>query len=172
MSKKTIENLKEAFAGESQARNKYTFFARKAREEGLEQAAKIFEEGARNEEIHAKIIFNLLSGIGTTKENLKVSIEGETHEFTEMYPKFLEEAKAEGEIEAAKYFETVITAEKDHARKYEKLLAELEGNVLVAEEKSETKWRCQVCGYVYTGEQPPEVCPLCGAPKEAFEKID
>lgn len=170
MSEKTIENLKTAFAGESQARNLYTFFAENARKEGYEEIAELFEEAAENEKKHAEIILQLLQGIGSTAENLRTSIEGETHEFTTMYPEFLRAAEEEGQGEAASYFKNVIASEKDHAEKFQKMLDKLENkDYHEAEAASGAKWRCKVCGFVYEGDGPPKNCPLCKQPKEKFD---
>ena len=136
MGKKTVENLLAAFAGESQARNKYTFFASVAKKEGWLEIAEFFEEAARNEKEHAEIIFKLLKGIGDTKANLKAAIEGESYEFKEMYPAFLQDAIAEGELEAAKYFEAVASVEEYHAGRYAELLAALEQGMLLKREKA------------------------------------
>ena len=169
MSKKTIENLKEAFAGESQARNKYTFFAKVARKEGWLEVAEAFELAAKNEEAHAKIIFKLLNGIGDTKENLQAAIDGETFEHEDMYPKFLEVAEEEGETAAAQYFRTVIEVEKHHAEVFADLKEKLENDELLKEEES-VKWKCRVCGYIHEGDTPPEKCPLCHHPAKYYEK--
>lgn len=170
MNKRTEANLKAAFAGESQARNKYTFFAKVARKEGYHLIADTFEEAAENEKKHAELILRLLGGIGSTKENLQEGINGETYEFTDMYPSFLEVAEEEGEEEAAKYFKYVINAEENHANEYKKMLAELEaGTLLKADENVD--WRCRVCGYVHNGTVPPDMCPLCLHPKEHYDKV-
>jgi rubrerythrin len=170
LSKKTLENLKAAFAGESQARNKYEFFAQVAREEGYNEIAAVFEEAAENEKMHAEIIIDLLEEIGDTKENLKKAIEGESYEVREMYPEFAKIAKEEGEEAAAKYFELVIAAEEAHANKFKQLLDKLEkGEKATLEEKT---WRCTVCGYTYVGPEPPlEVCPLCKR-RNTFVAVD
>lgn len=160
MSKKTVENLKVAFAGESQARNKYDFFAQIAKEEGYHEIGAGFAEAAENEKMHAEIIFDLLEGMGTTKENLKSAIEGELYEVREMYPEFAKVAKEEGEEAAAKYFEMVIAAEAAHARNFEKLLNQLENNGDVKSGEDQT-WRCRVCGYTYEGPDALDQCPLC-----------
>lgn len=169
MSKKTVENLKAAFAGESKARNMYTFFAETARKEGREEIAELFEEAAENEKKHAEIILQLLKGIGSTEDNLRTSIEGETHEFTSMYPEFLRAAEEEGQNEAASYFRNVIASEKDHAEKFQKKLDKLENkDYHEAESSSVARWRCKVCGFIYEGDEPPQNCPLCKQPREKF----
>lgn len=170
MGEKTVKNLWEAFAGESQARNKYTFFASVARKEGWLEIAEVFEEAAKNEKEHAEIIFKLLQELGDSKANLKAAIEGETHEFTEMYPTFLKEALEEGETKAAKYFETVATVEKHHAEKFAKLLDALEKGKLLARD-SAAAWKCRECGYIHEGTTPPERCPLCGHEKTYYKPV-
>jgi len=165
---KTEENLKAAFSGESQARNKYVYFAKVARKEGYHYIAKIFEETAENEVQHAKEEFKLLKGIGSTKDNLKVAIEGEHYETTEMYPNFAEQAKEEGNKEAANLFTQVGKAEKAHETRYRKLLEMVE-NSTVYKRDQPIKWRCSKCGYIHEGTEPPEVCPACKHPKEYYE---
>lgn len=165
---KTEENLKEAFAGESQARNKYTYFAKVARKEGYHYIAKIFEETAMNELQHAKDEFKLLNGIGDTKANLKAAIEGEHHETTEMYPQFSKEAEEEGNEKAAKLFREIAEVEKHHEARYRKLLEMVENGAVYKREKS-IKWKCSKCGYIHEGEEPPEKCPSCKHPREYYE---
>ncbi|MFZ5641249.1 MAG: rubrerythrin family protein [Bacillota bacterium] len=161
MGEKTVKNLLAAFAGESQARNKYTFFASVARKEGWLELAEFFEEAAKNEKEHAEIILKLLKGIGDSKANLKAAIEGESYEFKDMYPAFLKDALEEGETEAAKYFETVATVEKRHAEKFAELLTALE-NGTILKRTGDVAWKCRECGYVHEGMEPPAQCPLCG----------
>lgn len=168
MKEKTMNNLMAAFAGESQARNKYTFFASVAKKEGWLEIAEFFEEAAKNEKEHAEIIFKLLEGIGDTKANLKAAIEGESHEYKEMYPEFLKDALEEGEELAAKYFETVATVEKHHAEKYTQLLADLENGKLLAKDKA-VNWHCRECGYIHEGTEPPAKCPLCSHDKTFYK---
>jgi len=164
----TEDNLKAAFAGESQANRKYLTFAKKADEENLKQVAKLFRAAADAETVHAHNHLRVLNGIKTTKENLKEAIEGETHEFTEMYPKMIQEAEQEGNQEAKISFSGAIAAEKVHADMYQKALDSVnKGNDL---EESEI-YVCQVCGHTVEG-QPPEECPVCKAKKENFKKID
>ena len=165
---KTETNLLYAFAGESQARNKYTYFASKARKEGYEQIAAIFEQTANNEKEHAKLWFKALNGIGTTAENLLAAAAGEHEEWTDMYSRFAEEAKAEGFMELAARFAMVAKIEKRHEERYRKLAANLEnGEVWVR--TGENRWECRNCGHVYIGEKAPEICPVCSHPKAYFE---
>ncbi len=168
MGEKTTKNLLAAFAGESQARNKYTFFASVARKEGWLEVAEFFEEAAKNEKEHAEVIFKLLKGIGDTKSNLKAAIEGESYEFKDMYPAFLKDAQQEGETEAARYFETVCQVEEHHANKFAKLLEKLEKGTLL-KRTEEVTWKCRECGYVYEGTEPPAKCPLCGHDKTYYK---
>ena len=161
---KTTENLKAAFAGESQARNKYTFFAKVARKEGYHYIAKIFEETAENEMQHAKDHLKLLNGIGDTLTNLKEAMGGEDYEVESMYPGFAREAEEEGETEAAIAFQQVAKIEAHHRERYRKLLDLVEsGNVYNREQP--IKWKCGKCGYVYEGTEPPPKCPSCKHPK-------
>lgn len=167
---KTIENLKQAFSGESEARNKYTFFASVARKQGWLEIAQIFEETAKNEKEHAEIIMKLLKGIGDTGANLQAAIKGESYEFQEMYPGFLKVAEEEGFTEAAKYFKEVAEVEEHHAKRFQELYNMLEKGELT-KKPSVTKWKCNECGYVYEGNQPPDVCPLCGHSHEFYTPI-
>ena len=166
---KTEANLLAAFAGESQATNKYTYFASKAKKDGYVQIAKIFEETAHNEREHAKIWFKLLNGgIGTTAENLKIAADGENYEWTDMYATFAKEARAEGFENIAKLFEQVGEIEKEHEQRYLKLLANVE-NELVFSKEGDTIWQCSNCGHVVVGKKAPEVCPVCAHPQSYFE---
>jgi rubrerythrin len=165
---KTAKNLRAAFAGESQARNKYSYFAKAARKEGYHYIGKIFEEAAANEMQHAKNEFKLLGGIGDTKANLKDAIDGETHETIEMYPGFAKEAEAEGYAEAAQLFSQIAKIEKEHGQRYKKLLEMVEKGTVYKREKP-IRWKCSVCGYIHEGLQPPEKCPSCQHPKEYYE---
>jgi len=168
---KTIENLRAAFAGESQARNKYTYFAKVARKEGYHYIAKIFEETALNEMQHAKDEFKLLNGIGSTEENLQEAIDGEHYETSDMYPKFALEAEEEGNLEAARLFRAIGAVEDKHEARYRKLLELIKsGNVYKRDEQ--IKWRCSKCGHVHTGKEPPEECPSCKHAREYFEPED
>jgi rubrerythrin len=165
---KTEANLMAAFAGESQARNKYTYFASKAKKEGFEQIAAIFEETANNEKEHAKMWFKLLGGVGTTAENLKAAADGENFEWTDMYVTFAKEAREEGFDKIAAMFEGVAKIEKDHEERYRKLLANVEGG-LVFSRDGDMIWICRNCGHVHVGKEAPEVCPVCAHPKKYFE---
>jgi rubrerythrin len=167
---KTEQNLREAFAGESQARNKYTFFASKARSEGYEQIAEIFEETASNEKEHAKLWFKLLNegDIPTTADNLKSAAEGENFEWTDMYDRMAKEARAEGFDRIAYLFEAVGKIEKEHEERYKKLLDNVEGE-LVFSRDGDKIWKCRNCGHIVIGKSAPEVCPVCNHPKAFFE---
>jgi len=166
---KTEANLLAAFAGESQARTKYTFYASKARKEGLNQIADFFEETANNEKEHAKIWFKLLhDGIPSTDENLKDGAAGENYEWTEMYAEFAKTAREEGFDKIAFLFEKVAEIEKEHEQRYLRLLSNLkEDKVFKREEKQ--AWKCANCGYIHYGEKAPEVCPVCEHPKAYFQ---
>jgi len=166
---KTEANLKAAFAGESQARNKYTYYASQARKEGLNQIAAFFEETANNEKEHAKIWFKLLNdGIKSTEENLKDAAGGENYEWTDMYAEFAKTAREEGFDEIADLFEKVGEIEKEHEQRYLKLLENLkEGKVF--ERKEKQAWKCTNCGHIHYGEKAPEVCPVCKHPRAFFE---
>ena len=164
---KTEQNLIEALKGESVARNKYTYFASKAKKEGYVQMAQIFEDTANNEKEHAKIWFKLLSGISSTKENLEDCIKGENYEHTSMYPEFAKTAREEGFNDIAKLFEEVADIEKEHEKRYKKLLENLENNTVFKKEK-EQQWECANCGYIHKGNEAPEVCPVCSHPKAYF----
>ncbi len=165
---KTEKNLMAAFSGESEARNKYTYFASKAKKDGYEQIGEIFEITAGNEKEHAKIWFKLLGGIGTTEENLKAAADGEHYEWTEMYANFAKEAQEEGFNEIAALFRMVANIEKEHDERYQKLLANInDGKVFKREEK--VVWICRNCGHVYVGNEAPEICPVCSHPKKYFE---
>ena len=167
---KTEQNLMTAFAGESQARNKYTYFASKAKKEGYEQIAAIFQETADNEKEHAKMWFKLLNGgeIGTTAENLQAAADGENYEWTDMYAGFAKTAKEEGFTKIAYLFEEVAKIEKEHEERYLKLLENVkDGKVF---EAGEVKiWKCRNCGHIVVGTSAPEVCPVCAHPKAYFE---
>lgn len=165
---KTDDNLKAAFAGESQARNKYTFFAAVAKKEGLHYVAKIFEETADNERRHAKDEFDLLGGIGNTAANLKEAAGGEDYETTEMYPNFARQAEEDGNKQAAILFKQIAKIEKHHRDRYKKLLEMLENGTLYKRD-TPIKWKCSVCGYIHDGTEPPAKCPCCGHPREYFE---
>lgn len=167
---KTEANLWKAFAGESQARNKYTYFASAAKKEGYEQIAAIFQETADNEKEHAKLWFKQLKGIGTTAENLKAAAAGENEEWTEMYKEMAETARAEGFDQLAALFEGVGAIEKEHEERYLTLLKNLEeGKVF---KKGEVYiWKCRNCGHIHMGTEAPTVCPVCAHPQAYFELV-
>ena len=165
---KTEANLWTAFAGESQARNKYTYFASKAKKDGYVQIPKIFEETAANEKEHAEIWFKLLEGIGTTAENLKAAAEGENYEWTDMYATMAKEAKEEGFDHIAFLFEEVAKIEKEHEERYLKLLANVEGGIVFSRD-GDMIWQCSNCGHIHVGKQAPEVCPVCAHPRDYFQ---
>ena len=165
---KTIDNLKAAFAGESEARNKYTFFAEVARKEGYLYLAKIFEETAENERQHAKDHLLLLGGLGDTVANLKEAIGGEDYEVQSMYPNFAKEADAEGETKAANAFRQVARIEAHHRERYKKLLAMVQ-NGSVYKRDEPIKWKCSMCGYIVEGTEPPVKCPSCEHPQKFYE---
>ena len=178
---KTEKSLLAAFAGESQARTRYTFFTSKARKEGYEQIAALFEETADNEKEHAKLFFKLLEGgmaeitatypagvIGTTAENLKAAAEGEKHEWGTLYPNFAEVAEKEGFDEVARTFRMVAKVEAYHERRYRKLLENIEQGKVFKNDKP-IKWKCRNCGHVYEGAEAPEKCPVCDHPRSFFE---
>ena len=165
---RTEQNLRDAFAGESQARNKYTYFASKAKKEGYEQIASLFLETADNEKEHAKIWFKLLNGIGTTAENLLATAEGENYEWTDMYARFAKEAREEGFEDIAKLFEGVGAIEKEHEERYRKLLANVQGG-LVFSKDGDMIWQCRNCGHIVVGKQAPDMCPVCAHPQAYFQ---
>ncbi len=187
--KNTIENLTKAFIGESQARNRYTFYAKIAQKEGFEQIAEIFLLSADNEREHAKWLFRLINELkkktdealdeikveaaaptvlGSTKENLKASIAGENYEYTKMYPGFADTAEKEGLPEIAVRLRAIAKAEQHHEERYKKLLKEIEASTLFKKEKK-VYWVCRKCGYIHEGEEPPEKCPSCDHPESYFE---
>ena len=165
---KTEKNLMAAFAGESQARNKYTYFASVAKKEGYEQIAAIFEATANNEKEHAKLWFKELGELGTTAQNLLAAAEGENYEWTDMYDTFAKEAEEEGFVVLAKKFRMVAAIEKTHEERYRKLLNNVEMQQ-VFEKAEETIWECRNCGHLIMGKKAPEVCPVCVHPKSYFE---
>lgn len=179
----TEKNILTAFAGESQARNRYSYFAGQARKEGFVQIALIFEETANQEKAHAKRLFKLLEGgevevqaafpagtIGTTAQNLKASAAGENYEWTDMYPSFAQTAKKEGFNEIAGVFTAIAVAEKQHEKRYNDLLANVEAN-RVFSRSSDAAWRCINCGYLHNGKEAPEKCPACVHPRDFFELL-
>ena len=165
---RTEQNLMTAFAGESQARNKYTYFASVARKEGYEQIAAIFMETAENEKEHAKLWFKALGGIGTTAENLVHAAEGENYEWTEMYDEFARVAEEEGFLALAKQFRGVAAVEKEHEERYRKLLENVETAQVFAK-AGVTVWVCRNCGHIHIGEEAPKACPVCAHPQAYFE---
>lgn len=166
---KTEQNLWEAFAGESKARNKYTYYASKAKKEGYVQIAELFEETAANEKEHAKIWFKLLNdGIGTTMDNLKDAAAGENYEWTDMYDKFAKEAREEGFDDIADLFEGVAAIEKEHEERYLKLLKNIEEGIVFSKD-GDTIWKCKNCGHIHVGPKAPEICPVCAHPQAYFE---
>ncbi len=165
---KTEKNLQTAFAGESQARNKYTYFASVARKEGYQQIAEIFERTASNEKEHAKLWFKALNGIGNTATNLLHAAEGENYEWTDMYATFAKEAEEEGFVELAAQFRAVGEIEKSHEERYRKLLQNVEMQAVFAK-ADETMWECRNCGHLVMGKKAPEVCPVCNHPQSYFE---
>ncbi len=167
---KTEKNLMEAFKGESMARNKYTYYAGKAKKDGYEQLAAIFLETADNEKEHAKIWFKLLHDgqVPSTEENLKDAADGENYEWTDMYDRMAKEAKEEGFDHIAYLFEAVGKIEKEHEERYKKLLENLE-NGLVFSKDGDRIWKCRNCGHIVIGKSAPEVCPVCAHPKAYFE---
>ena len=167
---KTEKNLQEAFASESQARNKYTYFASKAKKEGYEQIAAIFLETAENEKEHAKIWYKLLNDgqIKSTEENLKAAAEGENFEWTDMYDRMAREAREEGFNDIAYLFDGVGQIEKEHEARYKKLLENMEDG-LVFSKDGDKIWKCRNCGHIVIGKEAPEMCPVCKHPKAFFE---
>jgi len=165
---KTEENLQAAFAGESQARNKYTYFASVAKKEGYEQIAEIFQKTADNEKEHAKMWFKALNGIGKTQDNLKAAADGENYEWTDMYETFAKEAEEEGFDDLARKFRAVAKIEKAHEERYRKLLNNIDMQA-VFEKSEETMWECRNCGHIVIGKKAPEVCPVCNHPQSYFE---
>ncbi len=183
---KTIQNLSKAFIGESQARNRYTFYAKVAKKEGYEKIAEIFSVTADQEKQHAKWLLRMINEIkeegvesvevnaeapftfGDTKENLKAAIKGENYEYTDMYPEFAKTAKEEGYLKVSKRLEAISEAEKHHEERYKKLLHQLEEGTMFKKEE-EVSWICRECGYEFIGKEPPAVCPSCDHPKGFYE---
>ena len=166
---KTEKNLIEAFAGESQARNKYTYFASVAKKEGYEQIASLFLETAENEKEHAKLHLKKLEEIGNTCENLKTAIAGENFEWTEMYPRMAKEAREEGFEEIAKMFTGIAEIEKEHMERYQKLLEKVKEGQVFKRVVGKTFWKCRNCGRIYEGPEAPEICPVCKHPRAYYE---
>ena len=166
---KTEQNLMTAFAGESQARNKYTYYASKAKKDGYEQIAAIFEETANNEKEHAKMWFKLLhGGVPDTVANLADAAAGENYEWTDMYATFAKEAEEEGFDEIARQFRGVAAIEKTHEERYRKLLANIDGGIVFSRD-GDAVWECRNCGHIHIGKTAPEVCPVCAHPKAYFQ---
>lgn len=165
---KTEANLRAAFAGESQARNKYTYYAKVARKEGYHYIAKLFEETADNEMRHAKDELMLFEAIGDTAANLRAAMAAEDYETTEMYPQFATDAEEEGNRTAAVLFKLIAKVEERHRDRYKKLLSMMESGTVYKRE-TPIKWKCSVCGYVHEGKEPPAKCPCCGHAREYFE---
>ena len=165
---KTEKNLATAFAGESEARNKYTYYASQAKKDGYVQISNLFLETAENEKEHAKIWFKLLHGIGTTAENLLDAAKGENYEWTDMYATFAKEAKEEGFDHIAFLFEQVAAIEKEHEERYRKLLANVEGKMVFSKE-GDAMWQCSNCGHIVIGKDAPQVCPVCAHPQDYFQ---
>ncbi|MDA8412518.1 MAG: rubrerythrin family protein [Desulfobacteraceae bacterium] len=167
---KTEQNLKDAFAGESQARNKYTYFASVAKKEGYEKIAAIFMETAENEKEHAKLHFQHLAGIGSTADNLRAAAAGETDEYTDMYPRMAREAREEGFADIAFLFEAIGRIEKHHQERYSALLAELEAGKTFSRD-GKVFWKCMNCGHIHEGTEAPKMCPVCKHPQAFFEQV-
>ena len=165
---RTEANLMKAFAGESQARNKYTYYASKAKKEGYEQIAALFEETAAQEKEHAKMWFKLFHGIGSTEENLRDAAQGENDEWTDMYPAMAREAREEGFDEIADLFEGVAAIERAHEERYRRLLEKVEGKLVFSRE-GDAVWQCRNCGHIHVGKEAPEVCPVCNHPQAYFQ---
>ncbi len=168
---KTEKNLQEAFAGESQARNKYTYFASVAKKEGYERIAEYFLETAENEKEHAKLHFKYLGGIGSTRENLKAAAAGEREEHTDMYPRMAREAREEGFDAIASVFEAIGRIEQGHKQRFLKLLEEVETGTFFAKD-TPVKWRCRNCGHIHQGTKAPKTCPVCNHPESYFELVE
>ena len=182
---KTLENLAKAFVGESQARNRYTFYAKIAKKEGYEQVSALFIETADNEKEHAKMFFKYLkdgagkpleitasypSGyIGDTKENLKMAADGEKEEWETLYPEFERVAREEGFLEIASTFKEIAEVEEEHEKRYRKLLSNIEENKVFKREGDNVSWKCRNCGYVHEGDEAPGVCPACKHPQSYYE---
>ena len=164
----TEKNLRNAFSGESEARNKYSYFASVAKKEGYEQIAALFQKTADNEKEHAKMWFKELQGIGNTEENLKAAAEGENYEWTDMYDRMAKEAKEEGFDHIAYLFSEVAKIEKEHEERYKKLIENVEGG-LVFSRDGDRIWKCRNCGHIVIGKSAPEICPVCSHPKAFFE---
>lgn len=168
---KTEKNLQDAFAGESQARNKYTYFASVAKKEGYEKIAAIFLETADNEKEHAKLHLKRLGGIGSTVDNLRAAAAGEMDEFMDMYPRMAREARDEGFPEIAFLLESIGEIEKSHQERYRKLVEELEAGTFFTGEAT-ARWRCRNCGHIHESAEAPKICPVCNHPRGFFELVE
>ena len=164
----TEKNLQAAFAGESEARNKYTFFASKAKKDGFVQISNIFAETAANEKEHSEIWYKILTGIGSTIENLQTAADGEGYEWKEMYPSFAKTAREEGFDDIAFLFEKVAAIEKEHEERYKKLLKNIEDKIVFSRD-GDCVWQCSNCGHIIIGPDAPEVCPVCNHPQAYFQ---
>jgi len=164
----TEKNLMEAFAGESQARNKYTYFASKAKKDGYVQIGNLFQETADNEKEHAKLWYKILTGINDTVQNLKDAADGEAHEWKEMYPSFAKTAREEGFDDIAELFEQVAAIEKEHEERYRKLIKNIEDG-LVFSKDDDMIWQCANCGHIVVGPKAPDTCPVCNHPQSYFQ---
>ena len=167
---KTEKNLLAGFAGESMAANRYRFYAGKAKQDGFQQIAAIFEETADNEQQHAKVMFKFLEGIGTTAENLNAAAMGENEEWSEIYAESERVAREEGFTDIAEFFKHLSEVEKEHEARYRKLLERINTDTVFLDENGEMYWKCRNCGYVYKGAVPPEICPVCSHPQAFFER--
>jgi rubrerythrin len=166
---KTEKNLEAAFAGESMARNKYTFYASKARQDGYVQIAELFEETASQEKAHAKLWFKFLNGgIDDTAKNLVAAAEGENYEWVDMYPEFAKDAREEGFENIARLFDMVADIEKMHEERYKKLIENVEGGLVFSKDE-DVVWQCKNCGHICIGKKAPEVCPVCAHPQSYFQ---
>ena len=165
---RTLKNLMAAFSGESEARNKYDYYASQAKKDGFEQLAAIFQETALNEKEHAKMWFKLAHGIGSTAANLKDAADGENYEWTDMYKRFAEEARAEGFDDIAKSFEGVAKVEAEHEKRYRALLLNVDNEIVFARDQ-EVAWQCRNCGHIHLGKEAPDACPVCNHPKSYFQ---
>ena len=167
---KTEQNLLAGFAGESMAANRYRFYAGKAKEDGFQQIAAIFEETANNEQEHAKIMFRFLNGIGDTAGNLSAAAMGEKEEWSKIYADSEKTAREEGFTEIADFFKYLCEVEAAHEERYKKLLERVNTHTVFVDENGEMYWKCRVCGYIYKGAVPPEICPVCKHPKAFYER--
>lgn len=165
---KTESNIKEAFAGESQARNKYTFFASVAKKEGYEQISELFLETANNEKEHAKLLLKRINGIGDTRANLQAAAQGENHEWTSMYAQFEKEAREEGFNDIADIFKGLASIEREHDERFRALLSSIDSGTVFKREAA-VEWKCRNCGYIHEEQEAPDVCPVCDHPKAYFE---